>query len=254
MKAIILSAGQGSRLGHLTHDRPKCLIDFNGRSLLDRQLDTLAACGIDEVVVVTGFRDEQIEASLARRVGGPKVRTVFNPFYKVAENVASCWMARHELTEDFLLLNGDVVFEPAVARTALERSVGPVSVTVNHPREYDADDMKVELQGKRVVAIGKDLPIERVGAESIGMMVFRGDGPGLFVAELERVMRTPEGLKSWFTQVVHRMARGGLVESVSIDGLDWGEIDFPNDLEAMQAVVEGWGSTERSASAASHSR
>src|SRR6476619_8338112 len=82
MKAIILSAGQGSRLGHLTDDRPKCLIEFGGRSLLDRQLDTLAANGVDEVVVVTGFRDDQIEAVLARRTGGPKVRTVFNPFFK----------------------------------------------------------------------------------------------------------------------------------------------------------------------------
>ncbi len=53
MKAIILSAGQGSRLGALTHDRPKCLIEFNGRSLLDRQLDVLAANGIEEAVVVT---------------------------------------------------------------------------------------------------------------------------------------------------------------------------------------------------------
>ena len=74
MKAIILSAGQGSRLGHLTHDRPKCLIEFNGRTLLDRQLDVLAAHGVDDVVVVTGFHDGEIEASLARRPGGPTVR------------------------------------------------------------------------------------------------------------------------------------------------------------------------------------
>ena len=83
-KAIILSAGQGSRLGHLTDDRPKCLIEFNGRTLLDRQLDALAANGVEEAVVVTGFRDDQIEAALARRGDvGPPVRTVYNPFYKV---------------------------------------------------------------------------------------------------------------------------------------------------------------------------
>src|SRR5512139_3799633 len=86
-KAIILSAGQGSRLGHLTDDRPKCLIEFNGRTLLDRQLDALAANGIEEAVVVTGFRDDQIEAALKRRGdAGPRVRTVYNPFYKVADN------------------------------------------------------------------------------------------------------------------------------------------------------------------------
>ena len=255
MKALILSAGQGSRLLPLTADRPKCLLPVGSCSVLEWQIRHLEACGVSDIVVVVGFRSDAVESALETLARpGVKIRTVFNPFYKVAENVASCWMARDELTEDFLLLNGDVVFEPTVSRTALEQSVGPVSVTVNHPREYDADDMKVELHGKRVVAIGKDLPIERVGAESIGMMVFRGEGPSLFVAELERLMRTPEGLKSWFTQVVHRMARRGLVESVSIDGLDWGEIDFPNDLEAMQAMVEGWAGQGRAAAGASHSR
>ena len=72
MKAIILSAGQGSRLGHLVDDRPKCLIDFNGRTLLDRQLDTLEANGVHEAVVVTGFHDELIEAAIAARSGGPE--------------------------------------------------------------------------------------------------------------------------------------------------------------------------------------
>src|SRR4026209_717209 len=78
-KAIILSAGQGSRLGHLTDDRPKCLIEFNGRTLLDRQLDTLAANGIEEAVVVTGFHDDLVDKAIAARTGGPRVRTIFNP-------------------------------------------------------------------------------------------------------------------------------------------------------------------------------
>ena len=74
MKAIILSAGQGSRLGHLVDDRPKCLIEFNGRSLLDRQLDTLEANGVREAVVVTGFHDDQVRSGARgaeRRAGGP---------------------------------------------------------------------------------------------------------------------------------------------------------------------------------------
>ena len=250
MKALILSAGQGSRLLPLTADKPKCLLPLAGKSVLEWQVRHLEACGVREIVIVVGFRADAVEAEVASlKRAGLEVRTVFNPFYKVAENVASCWMARHELDGEFLLLNGDVVFEPAVARTALAKATAPVSVTVNHPSEYDADDMKVELNGKRVVAIGKDLSIERVGAESIGMMVFRKEGPAAFVAELERVMRTPEGLKSWFTQVIHRMARRNIVESVSIDGLDWGEIDFHADLEAARAMIERWVGMPASAAA-----
>src|SRR4249919_3464430 len=118
-KAIILSAGQGSRLGHLTDDRPKCLIEFNGRTLLDRQLDALAANGVDEAVVVTGFRDDQIEAALARRVGGPKVRTIYNPFYKVADNLGSLFVAKDELEGACLVWNGDTLVSDALMARVL---------------------------------------------------------------------------------------------------------------------------------------
>jgi choline kinase len=251
MKAVILSAGQGSRLLPLTADRPKCLLSLAGRPLIEWQIRHLHASGVREVVVVVGFRAEAVDAALASLGGyGLQIRTIFNPFYKVAENVASCWMARHEMNCDFILLNGDVVFEPAVARTAIAGARAPVTVTINRPSEYDEDDMKVELADDRVLAIGKDLPMDRVGAESIGMMIFREDGPRLFAEELDHVMRTPEGTRSWFTQVVHRMAGRGLVGSVAIDGLDWGEIDFHDDLEAMRAMVEGWVRDEREAAQA----
>jgi choline kinase len=109
-KAIILSAGQGSRLGHLTDDKPKCLIQFNGRTLLDRQLDALAANGVEEAVVVTGFRDDQIEAALERRGdAGPRVRTVYNPFYQVADNLGSLFVAKAEIEGDVLVWNGDTL-------------------------------------------------------------------------------------------------------------------------------------------------
>ena len=114
-QAIILSAGQGSRLGQLTHDRPKCLIEFGGRSLLDRQLDVASACGIERVIVVTGFRDQAVEAALERRRSagqGPTVRTVFNPFYKVADNTGSLFIAREALNGDTLVWNGDTMVSP----------------------------------------------------------------------------------------------------------------------------------------------
>jgi choline kinase len=250
MKAVILSAGQGSRLLPLTADLPKCLLPLAGKPLIEWQVRHLAMAGVEEVVVVVGFRAEAVEETLRSLAHCPvRVRTVFNPFYKVAENVASCWMARHEMTADFVLLNGDVVFEPEVARPPGARAPAPGTVTNHPPSHYDEDDMKVELDGSRVVAIGKDLPIERVGAESIGMIVFRGDGPALFAAELDSTLRTQEGLRSWFTQVVHRMAGRGLVEWTAIDGLDWGEIDFHDDLRVAEAMVERWAGREYTAAA-----
>ena len=94
-RAVILAAGQGSRLLPLTEDTPKCLLDLAGRSMLEWQLRGLAAAGIREVVVLTGFRSDLVESALQRIApAGLTVRTLFNPFYKVADNLASCWLAR----------------------------------------------------------------------------------------------------------------------------------------------------------------
>lgn len=79
MKAVLLAAGLGTRLRPLTDHTPKCLVDIRGQVLLDIWLDALAAAGVDEVLVNLHHLPEQVEAHLARRGGGPLVRTVFEP-------------------------------------------------------------------------------------------------------------------------------------------------------------------------------
>ena len=242
-KAIILSAGQGSRLGHLTDDRPKCLIDFGGRTLLDRQLDTLAANGVEEAVVVTGFRDDQIEAALERRRSageGPAVRTVFNPFYKVADNTGSLYMAREHLKGDVLVWNGDTM----VSRSLMARVVGNdragICVTIDRKDEYDADDMKVvAAEDGRLRAIGKRLD-EGVNAESIGLLAFRNGGAERFAGAIEQAMRTSEGTTIWYLRVIHHLAQEGDVWTFDIQGEEWGEVDFPEDVERGRELVAGW--------------
>lgn len=246
MKAIILSAGQGSRLGHLTDDRPKCLIEFAGRSLLDWQLDALAANGVDEVVVVTGFRDDQIEAVLAARSGGPKVRTVFNPFFKVADNLGSLYLVRGELTGDCLVWNGDTL----VSNALMARVVGNagqdgagrdgICVTIDRKPAYDDDDMKVIVADDgRLRAIGKRIK-EGVNAESIGLLAFRGGGAERFADAIDRAMRTSEGTTIWYLRVIHHLAQNSEVWTLDIEGEEWGEVDFPEDVAPAEAMVTGW--------------
>ena len=241
MKAIILSAGQGSRLGHLVDDRPKCLIDFGGRTLLDRQLDTLAANGIDEVVVVTGFRDDQIEAAIAARTGGPHIRTIFNPFYKVADNLGSLYIARDELTGDCLVWNGDtLVSDSLMARVVANRRSG-ICVTIDRKDGYDDDDRKVVTDGEgRLPAIGKRLPMGNVNAESIGLLAFRDGGAEQFSEAIDRAIRTAEGTTIWYLRVIHQIAQKADVWTLDIQGEEWGEVDFPPDVESARALVAGW--------------
>ena len=240
MKAIILSAGQGSRLGHMVDDRPKCLIDFNGRSLLDRQLDTLEACGVHEAVVVTGFHDELVEQALAVRSGAPRVRTVFNPFYKVADNTGSLFMAREELTGDCLVWNGDTLVSRELMRRVVANGCGGICVTIDRKDAYDDDDMKVVEEGGRLKAIGKRLPLATVNAESIGLLAFRSGGAERFREAIDRAIRTNEGTTIWYLRVIHQMAQRSEVWTLDIHGEEWGEVDFPPDVDAARRLTTRW--------------
>jgi len=251
-KAIILSAGQGSRLGHLTDDRPKCLIEFNGRTLLDRQLDALAANGVEEAVVVTGFRDDQIEAALKRRGDrGPKVRTVYNPFYKVADNLGSLFVAREEIAGDVLVWNGDtLVSEELMARVVGNHGQEGICVTIDRKDGYDEDDMKVVVDDAgRLHAIGKRLDLADVNAESIGLLAFRGAGAQTFRHAIERAIRSSEGTTIWYLRVIHQIAQEAPVWTLDIKGHEWGEVDFPEDVDNAEALTVRW-DKERKAKAA----
>ena len=247
MKAIILSAGQGSRLGNLTTDRPKCLIDFGGRTLLDRQLDTLAAAGISEAVVVAGFRDDLVEKAIAARSGGPNVRIVFNPFYKVADNLGSLFMAREHLTGDCLVWNGDTLVSDQLMAKVVGNDQPGICVTIDRKPDYDEDDMKVVVgDDGRLKAIGKRISAG-VNGESIGLLAFRGGGAGQFVEAIERDIRTSEGTTIWYLRVIHHIAERAQVWTLDISGEEWGEVDFPEDVERARALVAGWDAARKAA-------
>jgi len=249
MKAIILSAGQGSRLGHMVDDRPKCLIDFNGRTLLDRQLDTLEENGVHEAVVVTGFHDELVNAAIAARSGGPSVRTIFNPFYKVADNTGSLFMAREELAGDCLVWNGDTLVSSALMARVVGNERAGICVSIDRKATYDEDDMKVVEDGGRLKAIGKRLDLATVNAESIGLLAFRGGGAERFREAIEHALRTPEGTTIWYLRVIHHLAQGSEVWTLDIQGEEWGEVDFPPDVEAARELTARWDAEAKAAAA-----
>lgn len=235
-RAVLLSAGQGRRLLPLTESRPKCLLSVAGKSIVEWQIDALLETGIDEIIVVTGYRTDLVEDRLRQRYSGLPVRAEFNPFFDISDNLASCWMARAAMDGDFLLLNGDILFEPPVLEKVLESPASPITLTVNYKGSYDDDDMKVELDGTRVRHVSKSLAPQQVDCESIGMIYFRDKGPRLFRSAVENALRHPTSLRLWFLTVIDSLADERLVSACSISGLRWAEIDFPGDLENAESL------------------
>lgn len=223
-----------------TQDLPKCLLPVDGdRPVLEVQLRALRDGGITDAQIMVGFQADKVEAFLATHpVRGINVRCVFNPFFDSTDNLVTAWLARSEMKGDFLLLNGDTLFEPGVLRCLLAAPEAPITLVVNGKDEYDADDMKVSVgPDGRIRAISKTLVNGTVNGESIGLMRFRGKGVDEFRAGLDRAVRTQRGLHAYYLSVIDDLSRKIPVETALMTGLWWGELDSPDDLFKIRAEL-----------------
>lgn len=239
-KAVILAAGQGSRLLPLTEKRPKCLVELSGKTVLGWQIEALAAAGVGEIVVVTGFGAEAVDEHLIALVAAHPditIRTRYNPFYKSSDNLASCWLVRDEFQGNCMLINGDTLFSPRIARTLLEAPDAPAVITIDQKDAYDDDDMKTELNGHYLKDVGKTLDPAKVSGEAIGMIRLSGDGGPKLADALDQQIRSGSGLRKWYLSAVADLARDNLVTYHSIKGETWGEIDDHNDLDIAAKMV-----------------
>ncbi len=234
--AIILSAGQGRRLLPLTEECPKCLLEVGNQSILAWQISTLMQAGIGPIHVVAGYNVDSVRSHIATVFPSANIHIIHNPFYEVADNLASCWMARAAMQDDFLIINGDTLFESALLDTLLHSPAANITLATDVKAQYDADDMKVELQAGRIHAVSKHLPPDQTHAESIGLLYFRHAGGDLFKQGLEGEMKSGQGLGAWFLSVINTLAGDGHVSPCAIDGKRWCEIDFPDDLAAARRL------------------
>ncbi len=242
MKVIILAAGQGSRLLPLTQELPKALLDIHGQTLMGRQIDAFATCGVRDFVVVTGFRPELMDEALERigQRNNVNIRAIYNPFYAVADNLASCWMAREEMTGDCIQVNGDNVFRADIAEALLNADGAPVIAAVARKNAYDADDMKVQEHDGLLRHIGKQLPSEQVNAEALGFYVFRNEGVAQYRQTLEEMIREPDGLHQWFPAAIDRLAASLPVKTLDLSNHEWCEVDYPTDLKLARELAARW--------------
>ncbi len=239
MRVIILAAGKGERLRPLTEDRPKCLIEaYPGVTIIDLQLRSIATVPeIESVVVVTGYRAAQVEDHLAKGAPVP-VKTVYNPFYDISNDMVSLWTATRYMTEPFIVLNGDDVFAPKVMAD-LVAAQGDICAVVDQKPSYDTDDMKVELTDGRLTAIGKDLSLDRAHAESIGMIRFSGSGQRAMSLALERLLRTEDHRSiHWLAAIQMLIDEGERVDYSLCAPEHWAEIDIHFDLDLVKSRLD----------------
>lgn len=184
--ALILAAGNGSRLVTVSGGKPKPLVELNGRPLIEHILLGAREAGIERFVVVAGFRADAIRSwAASQHFHGVEIEVVENPHYKTKANGISLLQARHAIAEPFLLLMADHIFDPKTAAALLRQRVEPgeaiLAVDTKLDSIFDMDDAtKVRRKGPYIIDIGKQL--SRYDAVDTGMFLCT---PGVFSA-LER--------------------------------------------------------------------
>lgn len=228
MRALILAAGRGSRMGDETEQRPKCLLEVDGRALIEHQLETLADCGIGPIALVVGYRAEDI-----KEVVGIRAHYIENPRWRNTNSMYSFWLAREWLTSDVLVLNSDVIFHPEVIER-MARAKGD-AIAIDSSSGQAAEQMKVEVENGRLVGMSKSLPVEKSAGENVGILRFQEATALRLVEQAQKILEHNEN--DWLGSAVSAVAKERPIAVVDVEDLPWGEIDFQVDLHRVRKRV-----------------
>ena len=240
VNAIILAAGEGTRLRPHTLDRPKCMVEIDGKSLIDRQLNVLDHPSINDVVIIGGYKVKMLE--------GKADRVKENTRYFETNMVWTLFSAEEELNGDIIVSYGDIVFSREILQSLLD-SKFDISVIIDKERESywcernenpldDAESLKLRDDGT-IIEIGqKPNSLQEIQGQYIGLMKFSSLGLSqvkkVFHAAKESGKLMDKPLRSaYMTDLLQAMIEQGVtVNSLPISG-GWVEVDTVGDLKSV---------------------
>ena len=249
LKSIILAAGQGNRLRPLTNEKPKCMVELFGKSLIEHQISAYTACDISDINVVTGFRSDSITIS--------NVRYFKNEQYERTNMVESLFCAEEILNGDVIISYGDIIFEKNVLKQLIQ-SANDFSVIIDKNwQDYwsirsknplvDLESLKLDSKDN-IISIGQKVKkLEEIQGQYIGLMKFSGKGVNIlkdFYHECKKISeKKPNPLndsspfeKSFMTDLLQGLINSNYqLHSVPIHG-GWLELDTIEDFETYQKL------------------
>lgn len=227
MKAVILAAGRGTRMPEITKEIPKCLIDISGKTIIERQIDILSRNNVEKIFVVTGFKAEEIENKIKNF---ENVEIINNKDYATTDNLYSLFLTSDKLKdEEFILLNGDTVFDPDIIKMLTEKTdmdIAPVD-----SKYYDLEELKIrEKDGRIAEILPKSAPEEISNGSTIGIFKFSSNGSKILFDEIEELIKK-EIKNKWFEFALNNILEKIRMYKLDIHGLKWIEIDTIEDVK-----------------------
>lgn len=237
MIGVILAAGMAKRLRPLTDERPKCLLKVGERTLLQRTVDAMLAAGINELVVVTGYRANMIRDFLTEMYPKLTIHFIDNPDYAHNNNIFSLWLTRpYTDGRDFLLMDSDILCDPAIIPTVI--NVGDSALALNR-HELGEEEMKVVADAEgRITEISKTCRPEDAAGESVGVERMTADYSTALFRELEQMIEREGLIDIFYERAFERLIPQGhtfrIVDTTDLFSI---ELDTPEDFENAQRLI-----------------
>ncbi len=244
MRAVLLAAGEGRRMRPLTDSTPKCLLEIaDSSTVLDLAIENLRWAGIEEMVIVTGYRDDMVRRHVEKRYPRLEVAWVHNSMYSQTNNSYSLWLARDLVHNGFMLLDTDILFDRRILPMLLGLKHGD-ALAVRTAGGWAEEDMKVVIDKQGWVrTISKGIPVATASGESIGIEKFGGDFCAELFAELSRRIAEGHGANEFYEASFQAVIDRGLpLYGLDISPLDCVEIDTVEDYlyaQQLAASVRG---------------
>ena len=237
MIGVILAAGMAKRLRPLTDERPKCLLKVGERTLLQRTVDAMLAAGINELVVVTGYRANMIRDFLTEMYPKLTIHFIDNPDYAHNNNIFSLWLTRpYTDGRDFLLMDSDILCDPAIIPTVI--NVGDSALALNR-HELGEEEMKIVADAEgRITEISKTCRPEDAAGESVGVERMTADYSTALFRELEQMIEREGLIDIFYERAFERLIPQGhtfrIVDTTDLFSI---ELDTPEDFENAQRLI-----------------
>ena len=230
MEALILAAGEGKRMGL---NYPKSLLEIGNTYILERLIGQFRKFGIERITLVTGFRKEVIYEKLSRI----EITAIFNPFYKISDNMASFWFGAGEIEGDCIVTHADIIAEDYLIATVIDAK-GDIVLPIDKS-SMNAESMKFRIEDAKIVDIGKAIPLEKTSGESVPLMKFSRKALKA-LHELSGEFIEKEKYDSLLEEPLLSVIKSAefSVNLIDVSGKKWIEIDDPVDYETAKKMFE----------------
>ena len=234
MKAVILAAGKGRRLGSQGKDQPKSMIKIGSKSIIHNQIQTCLEYGVKDFVVVVGYKMEMLKNHILELLDETQVTFIENPIFATTNTLYSLWLCRDLFNDDFIYFNADIFFGGKMLNLF---SSDQISEFILEEKKCGDEEVKLVIDDQfDIKFIGKQIEPEKCAGEFIGIAKFvRNDLP-LLENRLTECVNKDLG-NNYFEYAVNLMLTETNLLAVPSENLPCIEIDFPEDLEKAKTIV-----------------